>query len=287
MRNAYAILEAWPLLAMWAKLVGFNSMWPTLSKMFVKKRGQNDQNTTLGIRVWPLTSVHVTAGRQTCRTRLSPAAYAYRAGVFSQVRCVICGSWTLQMLSFYSVLDTIFLLFLRYLVLFNPVEQERLCVVTVLVNSARIRVLTEDGQTLPVQLSAQWVSAVEMSGEVYQVCLFVSIRAWILNKVVSTYTFHSGLFHGTPPRSGIGHLPPVRLCGLPHDPALWYAAQDSGTGSEHTGFGPSASAIADGRRPAVLHPEPVSHSGLLWNHRPAGGEMVLCVAVVLGNEERN
>uniref|UniRef100_A0A671M2W4 mannosyl-oligosaccharide 1,3-1,6-alpha-mannosidase n=1 Tax=Sinocyclocheilus anshuiensis TaxID=1608454 RepID=A0A671M2W4_9TELE len=57
----------------------------------------------------------------------------------------------------------------RYLVLFNPVEQERLCVVTVLVNSARVRVLTEDGQTLPVQLSAQWVSAVEMSGEVYQV----------------------------------------------------------------------------------------------------------------------
>uniref|UniRef100_A0A8C2A5A1 Alpha-mannosidase n=1 Tax=Cyprinus carpio TaxID=7962 RepID=A0A8C2A5A1_CYPCA len=53
----------------------------------------------------------------------------------------------------------------RYLVLFNPVEQERLCVVTMLVNSARVRVLTEDGQTLPVQLSAQWVSAVEMSGE--------------------------------------------------------------------------------------------------------------------------
>uniref|UniRef100_A0A8C2ELW1 Alpha-mannosidase n=1 Tax=Cyprinus carpio TaxID=7962 RepID=A0A8C2ELW1_CYPCA len=44
----------------------------------------------------------------------------------------------------------------RYLVLFNPVEQERLCVVTMLVNSARVRVLTEDGQTLPVQLSAQW-----------------------------------------------------------------------------------------------------------------------------------
>uniref|UniRef100_A0A8C1GTK2 Alpha-mannosidase n=1 Tax=Cyprinus carpio TaxID=7962 RepID=A0A8C1GTK2_CYPCA len=52
----------------------------------------------------------------------------------------------------------IFLLFLRYLVLFNPIEQERLCVVTVLVNSVRVRVLTEDGQTLPVQLSAQWVS---------------------------------------------------------------------------------------------------------------------------------
>lgn len=73
--------------------------------------------------------------------------------------------------------------------LFNPIEQERLCVVTVLVNSVRVRVLTEDGQTLPVQLSAQWVSAVEMSGEVYQVCLFVSMRSWILKKAsFKTYT---------------------------------------------------------------------------------------------------
>uniref|UniRef100_A0A4W6ED54 Alpha-mannosidase n=1 Tax=Lates calcarifer TaxID=8187 RepID=A0A4W6ED54_LATCA len=50
-----------------------------------------------------------------------------------------------------------------YLVLFNPIEQERLCVVTVLVNTVRVRVLTEDGQTLPVQLSAQWSSASQMS----------------------------------------------------------------------------------------------------------------------------
>uniref|UniRef100_A0AAY4BFA8 Alpha-mannosidase n=1 Tax=Denticeps clupeoides TaxID=299321 RepID=A0AAY4BFA8_9TELE len=49
---------------------------------------------------------------------------------------------------------------LRYLVVFNPVEQDRLCLVTALVNTARIRLLTEDGQTLPVQLSAQWSSAV-------------------------------------------------------------------------------------------------------------------------------
>lgn len=59
----------------------------------------------------------------------------------------------------------------RYLVLFNPVEQERLCVVTVLVNSVRVRVRTEDGQTLPVQLSAQWSSALQMDGEVFQVCV--------------------------------------------------------------------------------------------------------------------
>uniref|UniRef100_A0AAQ5YRB3 Alpha-mannosidase n=2 Tax=Amphiprion ocellaris TaxID=80972 RepID=A0AAQ5YRB3_AMPOC len=53
----------------------------------------------------------------------------------------------------------------RYLVLFNPIEQERLCAVTVLVNTVRVRVLTEDGQTLPVQLSAQWSSASQMSAE--------------------------------------------------------------------------------------------------------------------------
>uniref|UniRef100_A0A8C1MSC4 Alpha-mannosidase n=1 Tax=Cyprinus carpio TaxID=7962 RepID=A0A8C1MSC4_CYPCA len=100
-------------------------------------------------------------------------------------------------------LYTIFFLFFRYLVLFNPVEQERLCVVTMLVNSARVRVLTEDGQTLPVQLSAQWVSAVEMSGEVYQVCLFVSICSSILNKgSLKTFTLVSSFrllsWHASP-----------------------------------------------------------------------------------------
>uniref|UniRef100_A0A8C7XYX0 Alpha-mannosidase n=1 Tax=Oryzias sinensis TaxID=183150 RepID=A0A8C7XYX0_9TELE len=57
----------------------------------------------------------------------------------------------------------------RYLVVFNPIEQERLCLVKVLVNTVRVRVLTEDGQTLPVQLSAQWGSATQMSAEVFQV----------------------------------------------------------------------------------------------------------------------
>uniref|UniRef100_A0A3B4APV5 Alpha-mannosidase n=1 Tax=Periophthalmus magnuspinnatus TaxID=409849 RepID=A0A3B4APV5_9GOBI len=58
---------------------------------------------------------------------------------------------------------SIFCLVIRYVVLFNPVEQERLCAVTVLVNTVRVRVLTEDGQTVPVQLSAQWSSASQMS----------------------------------------------------------------------------------------------------------------------------
>uniref|UniRef100_A0A8C9SXX2 Alpha-mannosidase n=1 Tax=Scleropages formosus TaxID=113540 RepID=A0A8C9SXX2_SCLFO len=64
----------------------------------------------------------------------------------------------------------------RYLVLFNPVEQERLCVVTVLVNTARVRVLTEDGQTLPAQLSAQWTSPSEMSPDGYQMDTVISIK---------------------------------------------------------------------------------------------------------------
>lgn len=40
---------------------------------------------------------------------------------------------------------------------------------TVLVNTVKVRVLTEDGQTLPVQLSAQWSSASQMSAEVFEV----------------------------------------------------------------------------------------------------------------------
>lgn len=53
--------------------------------------------------------------------------------------------------------------------MFNPIEQERLCTVTVLLNTVKVRVLTEDGQTLPVQLSAQWSSASQMSAEVFEV----------------------------------------------------------------------------------------------------------------------
>lgn len=55
------------------------------------------------------------------------------------------------------------------MVVFNPVEQERLCAVTVLVNTVKVRVLTETGQTLPVQLSGQWSSASQMSAEVFEV----------------------------------------------------------------------------------------------------------------------
>ena len=57
----------------------------------------------------------------------------------------------------------------RFLVVFNPLEQERLSIVLVLVDSPHVCVLSEEGQPLPSQLSAQWGSATDMVPNVYQV----------------------------------------------------------------------------------------------------------------------
>lgn len=57
----------------------------------------------------------------------------------------------------------------RFLVVFNPLEQERLSVVPVLVDSPHVRVLSEEGQPLPSQLSATWSSATDVVPDVYQV----------------------------------------------------------------------------------------------------------------------
>lgn len=53
--------------------------------------------------------------------------------------------------------------------LFNPLEQERLSVVSLLVSSPRVRVFSEEGQPLAVQVSAHWSSATDMVPDVYQV----------------------------------------------------------------------------------------------------------------------
>lgn len=53
--------------------------------------------------------------------------------------------------------------------LFNPLEQERFSMVSLLVNSPRVRVLSEEGQPLAVQISAHWSSATEVVPDVYQV----------------------------------------------------------------------------------------------------------------------
>lgn len=57
----------------------------------------------------------------------------------------------------------------RFLVVFNPLEQERLSIVPVLVDSPHVRVLSEEGQPLPSQLSAHWGSATDVVPDVYQV----------------------------------------------------------------------------------------------------------------------
>ncbi|XP_030619859.1 alpha-mannosidase 2x isoform X3 [Delphinapterus leucas] len=65
----------------------------------------------------------------------------------------------------------------RYVVLFNPLEQERLSMVSLLVSSPRVRVLTEEGQPLAVQVSAHWSSATDMVPDVYQVSVPVRLPA--------------------------------------------------------------------------------------------------------------
>lgn len=53
--------------------------------------------------------------------------------------------------------------------LFNPLEQERLSVVSLLVSLPRVRVLSEEGQPLAVQISPHWSSATDMVADVFQV----------------------------------------------------------------------------------------------------------------------
>lgn len=65
----------------------------------------------------------------------------------------------------------------RFVVVFNPLEQERLSVVSLLVNSPRVRVLSEEGQPLSVQISVQWSSATNMVPDVYQVSVPVRLPA--------------------------------------------------------------------------------------------------------------
>uniref|UniRef100_A0A8C5JVT4 Alpha-mannosidase n=1 Tax=Jaculus jaculus TaxID=51337 RepID=A0A8C5JVT4_JACJA len=65
----------------------------------------------------------------------------------------------------------------RFVVLFNPLEQERLSMVSLLVNSPRVRVLSEEGQPLSVQISAHWRSATDVVPDVYQVSVPIRLPA--------------------------------------------------------------------------------------------------------------
>ncbi|XP_042747497.1 alpha-mannosidase 2x isoform X1 [Lagopus leucura] len=65
----------------------------------------------------------------------------------------------------------------RFLVVFNPLEQERLSLVPLLVNSPHVRVLSENGQPLPAQLSAHWSSATDAVPDTYQLSILARLPA--------------------------------------------------------------------------------------------------------------
>ncbi|XP_063170157.1 alpha-mannosidase 2x isoform X2 [Candoia aspera] len=83
----------------------------------------------------------------------------------------------------------------RFVVVFNPLEQERLTVVSLLVNTPRIRVLNEEGQPLAVQLSAQWRSATDMVPDVFQVSVITRLPALGLTilQLVKSFDSHNTL----------------------------------------------------------------------------------------------
>ncbi|KAK0679652.1 MA2A1 mannosidase, partial [Pygoscelis papua] len=57
----------------------------------------------------------------------------------------------------------------RYLLIYNPTEQERFSVVSVNVNSPRVKLLSPLGKPVTVQISAVWDGATTVSHEAYQI----------------------------------------------------------------------------------------------------------------------
>uniref|UniRef100_A0A8C3BT26 Alpha-mannosidase n=1 Tax=Cairina moschata TaxID=8855 RepID=A0A8C3BT26_CAIMO len=57
----------------------------------------------------------------------------------------------------------------RYLLIYNPTEQERFSVVSVHVNSPRVKLLSPFGKPVTVQISAVWDGATTVSHEAYQI----------------------------------------------------------------------------------------------------------------------
>ncbi|XP_041041585.1 alpha-mannosidase 2 isoform X2 [Carcharodon carcharias] len=65
----------------------------------------------------------------------------------------------------------------RFLVLYNPTDQNRISVVTVQINSHKVRVLTASGQPVEAQISAVWDKPTAVSKEVFQVSFVAQISA--------------------------------------------------------------------------------------------------------------
>lgn len=81
---------------------------------------------------------------------------------------------------------------------FNPVEQNRLCVISVLVNTPHVRVLTEEGQPMAVQLSPVWQSLTDVNPDVFQVrkTFGKGVQAACFHYDWSLLLYDSSSFHG-------------------------------------------------------------------------------------------
>ncbi|XP_059825489.1 alpha-mannosidase 2 [Hypanus sabinus] len=65
----------------------------------------------------------------------------------------------------------------RYLVVYNPADQDRVSVVTVQVNSYKVNVLTASGQQVDTQITAVWEKSNRISKDVFQVSFVAKISA--------------------------------------------------------------------------------------------------------------
>ncbi|XP_067885903.1 alpha-mannosidase 2 isoform X2 [Heterodontus francisci] len=65
----------------------------------------------------------------------------------------------------------------RFLVLYNPTDQDRISVVTVQINSYKVRVLTASGQPVEAQISAVWDKPATVSKKVFQVSFLAQVSA--------------------------------------------------------------------------------------------------------------
>lgn len=96
--------------------------------------------------------------------------------------------------------------------------------------------------------------------------------------VCSVFFHPPGDVHGSPTPSGSGRLPPLWISGLADDSPLWHPAQAVESRCGSSCHGPAPCPLAAVRLPHFLHQQSVSHAGLLWNHRPAGGLFFPCTS---------
>nr|XP_042696380.1 alpha-mannosidase 2 isoform X2 [Chrysemys picta bellii] len=63
----------------------------------------------------------------------------------------------------------------RYLLVYNPTEQERFSVVSIYVNSPKVKVLSPSGKPVMVQISGVWDGTTTVSHEAYQISFMVHL----------------------------------------------------------------------------------------------------------------